>query len=70
MVSGEISVQTRNRLGIIARIIDEIGLVEQIDQRLGRHPKQIVSAGQVVKAMIQRRLRLCICTALTIREVF
>jgi transposase len=52
MVSSEISVQTLNHLGIIAGIIDEIGLVEQIDQRLGRHPKEIVSAGQVVKAMI------------------
>ena len=52
MICGEISVQTLNHLGIIAGIIDELGVVEQIDQRLGRHPKEIVSAGQVVKAMI------------------
>lgn len=50
MVSSEISVQTLNHLGIIAGIIDEIGLVEQIEQRLGKHPKEILSAGQVVKA--------------------
>lgn len=52
MIASEIHVQTVNHLGIIASLIDEIGLVEQIDQLLGRHPKEIVSAGQVVKAMI------------------
>jgi transposase len=52
MDSAEISVQTVNHLGIIAGLVDEIGLVEQIDQFLGRHPKEVVSAGQVVKAMI------------------
>lgn len=52
MVSQKINIETLNHLGIIAGIVDEIGLVEQIDQRLGRHPKEIVSAGQVVKAMI------------------
>ena len=51
-VSPEIKVQTLNHLGIIAGIIDEIGLVEQINQQLGQHPKEIVSAGHVVKAMI------------------
>lgn len=70
MVSSEISVQTLNHLGIIAGIIDEIGVVEQIDQHLGRHPKEIVSVSQVVKAMIHGRLRLCVCTALPVREVF
>jgi len=52
VVSSEIRVQTLNHLGIIAGLIDEIGLVEQIDQLIGRHPKERVSAGQVVKAMI------------------
>jgi len=52
MDSEEISVQTVNHLGIIAGLVDEIGLVEQIDQFLGRHPKEVVSAGLVVKAMI------------------
>jgi hypothetical protein len=51
-VSSEIRVQTLNHLGIIASLTDEIGLVEQIDQLIGRHPKEIVSAAQVVKAMI------------------
>jgi len=29
-----------------------MGLVEQINRLLGTHPKEIISAGQVVKAMI------------------
>jgi len=45
-------VQTLNHLGIIAGIIDEMGLVEEINQLLGTHPKEIVSPGHVVKAMI------------------
>lgn len=53
MTDGEaIQVQTLNHLGIIAGIIDEIGLVEEINQLVGTHPKEIVSPGHVVKAMI------------------
>ena len=36
---------------IIAGIFAEIGVVEEINQLLGRYPKEIVSAGYVVKAM-------------------
>ena len=52
MVSGEIRVQTLNQLGLIAGLVDEIGVVEEIDHKLGKHPKELVSAGQAVKAMI------------------
>ena len=45
-------VQTIDHLGIIAGIVDEIGLVEQINQLLGQDKREKVSAGQVVKAMI------------------
>lgn len=38
--------------GIVAGVIDEMGLVEQINQRLKQHPLQVVSPGQAVKAMI------------------
>lgn len=48
----EISVQDINHLGIIAGIIDEMGLVEQINELLGRHPKEVISVGHIVKAMI------------------
>src|SRR4028118_1613432 len=48
----QIQVQTLDHLGIIAGIVDEIGLVEQINQLLGQDKREKVSAGQVVKAMI------------------
>ena len=48
----QIQVQTIDHLGIIAGIVDEIGLVEQINQLLGQDKREKVSAGQVVKAMI------------------
>jgi transposase len=47
-----IEVQDIDHLGIVAGIVDEIGLVEEIDQNLGTHPQEHVSPGQVVKAMI------------------
>jgi transposase len=47
-----INVQDIDHLGIIAGIIDDIGIVEIIDKELGTHPQEKVSAGQVVKAMI------------------
>ena len=39
-------------MGIVAGIVDEIGLVEQVDELLGSHPQAVVSLGQVLKAMI------------------
>ena len=38
--------------GIIAGIVDDIGIVEIIDRELGKHLQEKVSAGQAVKAMI------------------
>ena len=32
--------------------MDRIGLVEELDRQIGKHPQQIISTGQVVKAMI------------------
>ncbi len=52
----QIQVQTIDHLGIIAGIVDEIGLVEQINQLLGQDKRENVSAGQVVKAMILNEL--------------
>lgn len=48
----DIRVQDVDHCGIVAGIIDEMGLVEQINRRLGTHPQEMISAGQVVKAMI------------------
>lgn len=41
-----------DHLGIVAGVIDEIGLVEQIDRLLGTHEQEHLSSGQLVKAMI------------------
>lgn len=41
-----------DHLGIVAGIIDEIGLVEEVDYKLGTHSQQRLSSGQVLKAMI------------------
>lgn len=52
MKAAEIQVMNLDHLGLVAGIIDEIGLVEQVDQLLGQDNREKVSAGLVVKAMI------------------
>jgi len=48
----QIEVQNIDHLGIVAGIVDEIGLVEKIDYLLGTHSQEHVSPGQALKAMI------------------
>lgn len=48
----DIRVQDIDHCGIVAGICDEMNLVEQINRLLGTHHQEIISAGQVVKAMI------------------
>lgn len=48
----EISVQDIDHCGLVAGICDEMNLVEQINRQLGTHAQEIISAGQVVKAMV------------------
>lgn len=48
----DIKVQDIDHIGIVAGICDEMGLVEQMNQLLGTHPQEIISAGQVVKVII------------------
>ncbi len=48
----DIEVQNIDRLGIVAGIIDSIGLVEIINDLLGNDVAEKVSSGHVVKAMI------------------
>jgi transposase len=50
--ASNIRVQDLDHCGIIAGICDEMGLVKEIDRLLGTHPQEIISPGQVVKAMI------------------
>ncbi|MGB5635144.1 MAG: IS1634 family transposase [Waterburya sp.] len=48
----DIQVKNIDHLGIVAGIVDQIGLVEEIDRQIEKHPQQLISTGQVVKAMI------------------
>lgn len=48
----EIEIQNIDHLGIVAGIIDAIGLVETINELIGEEKGEKVSAGHVVKAMI------------------
>jgi transposase len=45
-------VSNLDHLGIVAGIIDDLGIVEQINERIGRSSREKVSAGVIVKAMI------------------
>lgn len=51
-LSQEIQVRNLDHLGIVAGIIDDMGLVEHINQLVGQQPGEIVSPGHVVKAVI------------------
>jgi len=48
----EIESYDLKHLGIVAGIIDDIGLVEMINEELGTHVQENITSGQVVKAMI------------------
>ena len=48
----EMEIQNIDHLGIVAGIIDSIGIVEIINELIGVEKGEKVSAGQVVKAMI------------------
>lgn len=50
--SRELVIEDLDHLGIVAGVVDQIGLVECIDARLGRYEGEHISAGQVMKAMI------------------
>lgn len=47
-----LEIKNLNHLGIIAGIIDEIGIVEIVNEQLGTDNKEIVNPGVVIKAII------------------
>ena len=53
-----IEVSNLDHLGLVAGVIDEIGIVEKINELLGEHKSEKISAGQVVKGMILNGLGL------------
>ncbi len=52
----EIEIKNLNYLGIVAGIIDEIGIEEKINEIVGIDRREKVSAGQVVKAILLNNL--------------
>ena len=51
-INTEMRVENVDHLGIVAGIIDEMGIVDEINARVGRNSREKVSAGVIVKAMI------------------
>lgn len=54
----EITVSNLDHLGLIAGLVDEIGIVQKINELVGEQPGEIVSPGLAVKAMIINGLGL------------
>jgi transposase len=67
MINSEIRVETIDHLGIVAGLVDEIGIVEMLNKRLGIDPREKVTTGVIIKAMILNGLGFvsapCICSA-------
>lgn len=57
-MSEKLIVQNLDHLGIVAGLVDELGIVEQINQHLGEDPREQISPGVAVKAMILNGLGL------------
>lgn len=51
-MSHDLRVQNLDHLGIVAGLIDELEIVDQVNQQLGEDPRERISPGVVVKAMI------------------
>lgn len=49
-------IENLDHLGLVAGIVDELGLVELTNEQLGEHKLEHVSAGQVLKALILNAL--------------
>lgn len=54
----EIAVSNLDHLGLIAGLVDDIGIVQKINELVGEQPGEIVSPGLAVKAMIINGLGL------------
>jgi transposase len=55
-MEAELQVATLDHLGLVAGVIDELGLVELTNEQLPEHSQNCISSGQVVKAMILNSL--------------
>ena len=61
----QLNVKNLDHLGIIAAVVDELGLVDYINEQLQENDRAKISAGLVVKAMILNGwLSPCLCVML------
>ncbi|MBE9032942.1 DUF4277 domain-containing protein [filamentous cyanobacterium LEGE 11480] len=51
-MEAELQVANLDHLGLVASVIDELGLVELTDEILPGHAQNCISSGRVVKAML------------------
>ena len=56
-----IEVRNLDHLGLVAGLIDEIGIVELINEQLGEHLAQKISAGQVMFCLFTKLLKFLTC---------
>ena len=59
-----------DHLGLVAGIIDEIGIEEIINRRLGEHYGEKISCGKVIKAMIINALGLISAPKYAVCQIF
>ena len=52
LLSQEIEIKNINHLGLVAGIIDDIGLETILNEVVGEDPRELITSGQVVKGMI------------------
>lgn len=62
--------QNLDRLGIIAGLVDELDIVEQINQHLGEGPRGRISPGVAAKAMILNGLGLVVVPMYLFEQLF
>ncbi len=68
-LANNIQVQTINHLGIIAGIIDEIGIVEIINEQLGIKTQEKLNSGIIVKSIILKCYGVCLQTLIFIPSI-
>jgi transposase len=69
-MTSELMIENLEHLGLIAVVIDELGLVELLDGLFPPHPQNQITTGQVVRAMILNCLGLLSASIYLFSEFF
>ena len=65
-----IEIVNLDHLGIVAGIIDEMELVEEVNKKVGLRTKETVSPGQIMKAMMREWIGVFERPNIPIRGIF